>query len=98
MPVKNSTKSPHLLCKSYLYIRIEIYIFCRKKNGLLDENFETGFHVSRSIIFQRGFRLMFRHEGKGKVALCLTKHHDMKTCCGVVVELHAFFGLGTRWR
>jgi hypothetical protein len=28
--------------------------------------------------------------GKGEVALCLTKHHAMKTYCGVEVQYHAF--------
>jgi hypothetical protein len=32
------------------------------------------------------------------MSLNLTKHYTMKAYWGVEVQLHAFFGLGTRWR
>jgi hypothetical protein len=38
------------------------------------------------------------HKGKVVPVLPLTEHHAMKAYWGVEVQLHSFFGLGTRRR
>jgi len=35
---------------------------------------------------------------KGKVSLCLTKYHNMKTCWGSGGIAPVIFNLGSRWR
>jgi hypothetical protein len=44
------------------------------------------------------FPIGVKGKGKGKVSLCLTRHHAMKAYWGVEVYLHSFFDPGTRWR